>query len=421
MFREPSPSRCDASKNSASIKDSSAPARSSIRRQRPTTSRYGGSDTRAGVFRTQLSRHIEDSERDAPESGRHLRSSVLSRNNGSNGSDLTVGQPDDSRREAGRRILSDVIRRGTPRRLMITRETTLPGSLLNQPSPNNDDSGERQRSPEYPPFTPRFAPAVAYHGGGSPPPLPDIIGLPSSLRLEASGDDLIAARPLLRRVGSRSENRENRHAREPLLDGLGDRQRSLSPDNETNAWDTLLTTITPDPSLPSAASSYGSGSAPVTSDLSRAGAPRSPPTSSQALPNFDSASTTVPVVLDPYPEFLNPCDYPSSDSSSESESDHSHLTRLNRTDRQRLRRARRAQVGSTMGSQPPIPTISVSFSTAIPELQQVQTILERLSHREDIPEDWWAGLSRTVSRRLHPNNDLLHGVDSTGEPVRQRL
>ncbi len=44
----------------------------------------------------------------------------------------------------------------------------------------------------------------------------------------------------------------------PQVDGLGDRQRSLSPEDN---WDTLLTTITPDQQLPSADSSFTSASA----------------------------------------------------------------------------------------------------------------------------------------------------------------
>lgn len=40
------------------------------------------------------------------------------------------------------------------------------------------------------------------------------------------------------------------------VDGLGDRRRSLSP--EVNSWDTILTTLTADPQLPSAGSSFAS-------------------------------------------------------------------------------------------------------------------------------------------------------------------
>ncbi|KYK60608.1 hypothetical protein DCS_01745 [Drechmeria coniospora] len=42
------------------------------------------------------------------------------------------------------------------------------------------------------------------------------------------------------------------------VDGLGDRERSMSPE----VWDTLLTTLTPDPQPPSASSSFGSATVP---------------------------------------------------------------------------------------------------------------------------------------------------------------
>lgn len=62
-----------------------------------------------------------------------------------------------------------------------------------------------------------------------------------------------------------------RHA-EPLtgpMDGLGDRERSLSPD-ANGTWDTLLTTLTPDPQPPSAGSSFASATAPSANSQSTA-------------------------------------------------------------------------------------------------------------------------------------------------------
>lgn len=51
-------------------------------------------------------------------------------------------------------------------------------------------------------------------------------------------------------------SRYDEHRAAPL-DGLGDRERSLSPD-ANGTWDTLLTTLTPDPQPPSAGSSFAS-------------------------------------------------------------------------------------------------------------------------------------------------------------------
>ncbi|KAF6839438.1 hypothetical protein CPLU01_01858 [Colletotrichum plurivorum] len=51
-------------------------------------------------------------------------------------------------------------------------------------------------------------------------------------------------------------------------DGLGDRNRSLSPD-EDGVWDTLLTTLTPDPQPPSAGSSFASATASASASASQ--------------------------------------------------------------------------------------------------------------------------------------------------------
>ncbi|BDD56352.1 hypothetical protein MPDQ_001999 [Monascus purpureus] len=430
MFREPSP--CETSKNSTTIKDPSAASRSTIRRQ-TSVRRPNRYSTRGAPFRSHFPRQsADDNERDLLATWRHGPSSVPNRGYGNDALDFSTGLADLSRRDAGRRILSDVLRQAHPgRRLRIARESTLrpdltsplfSSDLLNHLSPG-DDAGS-QRSSEHLPFTPRFAPAIAYHSSISSQPPPDATRAQSFPRVDGPEDDTTAPTvPLLQGARPRPDNRGTRQRREPLVDGLGDRQRSLSPDDENDAWETLLTTITPDANLPSAESSFASGSVSATTDLPRLGVRRSPITSSQTLPSsFDSSGTTVPVVLDPYPEFLNPCDYPSSsDSEPDSDSEVNYRT-LYRRSRDRLRRSH--HLGSTMGSQPPIPTISVSFShsSANPELQQMQAILDRLSRREDIPDDWWAaaGLSRTMSRRVHANDDSPD-LDIPDGPLRERL
>ena len=82
--------------------------------------------------------------------------------------------------------------------------------------------------------------------------------------------------PALRRMGQQNENAARRaavrrqfrrsqraRARQDTLDGLGDRQRSFSPDDDT--WETMLTTITPDERVPSAHSSFTTATASATS------------------------------------------------------------------------------------------------------------------------------------------------------------
>lgn len=60
--------------------------------------------------------------------------------------------------------------------------------------------------------------------------------------------------PFARRSIRRTRNRGVPLQRTRAVDGLGDRDRSLSPE----VWDTLLTTLTPDPQPPSAGSSFAS-------------------------------------------------------------------------------------------------------------------------------------------------------------------
>ena len=390
MFREPSP--CDESKNTAPTKDPCALSRSTIRRQSSVrrASRYGGHEARNSSLRTHLARHIADShlarnileEETATDSGRDARPSDPSGNSSRDhsinaGGDLSETQ----RREAARRIQARVNtdRYGTPDEFLRMSQRRLGDStpvfgLLH----TTDDSSSQRPSPERRqeqqllPFTPRFAPAAVYHRGRNPPAtrdtsspsLSDLYGIPQFQ--EGREEDLSTRRRWFRRL--LSGGREGRS--EPVVDGLGDRQRSLSPDNENDAWDTLLTTITSD--VPTEGSFVGSGSssarAAPSDAASRLDTPRSSDaSSSHALPSLDlSASAT----LDPYPEYLNPCDYPTSDSGSDSDSGGSRFI----PGSERLRRfARRAQVGSTMGSQPPIPAIPVSFthSTVNPELQRV--------------------------------------------------
>jgi hypothetical protein len=74
-----------------------------------------------------------------------------------------------------------------------------------------------------------------------------------------------------------------RRARAARVDGLGDRDRSLSPDGE-GAWETMLTTLTPDPQLPSAGSSFMSVSA-TTSGSSNAESTNTSLTTMGSTPN----------------------------------------------------------------------------------------------------------------------------------------
>ena len=108
--------------------------------------------------------------------------------------------------------------------------------------------------------------------------------------------DRSAAAP--RRYG-RSQGTRIRHHN---LDGLGDRQRSFSPDDEN--WETMLTTIPPDERVPSAHSSFTTATASATSQSSNSVASSygtlvtvpSNPTDPEVCPAEDSDSAGDDVI-----------------------------------------------------------------------------------------------------------------------------
>ncbi|KAI9828978.1 MAG: hypothetical protein M1832_000001, partial [Thelocarpon impressellum] len=144
------------------------------------------------------------------------------------------------------------------------------------------------------PYTPRFAPAYRF---GEPPSVeadelvrrqlhdapydPVGHGHPFAPDPPTAGD--LGELPPLRRVGHRTVARPGlapAYLRAGRVDGLGDRQRSLSPDN-TDAWETMVATVAPDAQLPSASSSFTSATA-------------SAATSRNSQPASTSTSLTAP-------------------------------------------------------------------------------------------------------------------------------
>jgi hypothetical protein len=185
--------------------------------------------------------------------------------------------------------------------------------------------------------------------------------------------------------------------RESAIDGLGDRQRSLSPDGDRDAWETLLSTITPDVNLPSTDTSFSSNSTSTT-NAPLTGASRNSANTSQTHPSSLDTSLTM-ASLDPYPDHLNPCDF-----SSDDEDTPVNYHRVLTPSGLQMPLRRSAGLHSTISGHPPIPTISFSFSdnSSESDLHQMQAILDRLARREDIPDEWWvgAGLSRNMGRGL---------------------
>ncbi|KAL2160611.1 hypothetical protein VTH06DRAFT_1299 [Thermothelomyces fergusii] len=152
-------------------------------------------------------------------------------------------------------------------------------------------------------------------------------------------------------------------------DGLGDRNRSLSPEGDTD-WGTLTTTLTPDPQPPSAGSSFASAT------TRRAAAPASSRTSFTAPDTAETSSFEHPCE--------SGCDNSDTEGDEEDDMDPMSLSSLNT-----LRR----------------PAFRGSGDDPVELLEPWQRIVRNLARREDIPDDWWAdaGLSRTVSREASRN------------------
>ncbi|KAJ5673970.1 hypothetical protein N7462_009409 [Penicillium macrosclerotiorum] len=398
MWREPS--EADTFK-SALDKDPSAAARSAIRRQatilRPSQHQNSRS-RRSGVLSSFHSQILDEIQRGIAEPQLSIRSPVLNLGISEDGLDL-----DSSRREA-------LSRSGTRPSIRSRNRFTHLRNIRDQTANDSLGQADPQTRPGTahlsPSLTPNFAPAISYHTSSSPhlssegirlPPLPRLRS--TERNLEPSSDTTAS---LLRDY--RIARALHQSSRDPATDGLGDRQRSLSPDVErpTDAWETLLSTITPDVNLPSTDTSFSANSA---SDVSRNESSRNPRSSSQTLPSSLGLPRAVHLALDPYPDHLPPCDFSSSDDEDVPVTYHRMLSQAGLP----LALRRSPGLNSTMSSHPPIPTISFSFSDASSDsdLQQMQAILDRLARRDDIPDHWWAGagLSRTIGRGLSASAD----------------
>lgn len=375
MWREPS----EDDKLMSALKQQQE-SRSSIRRQ-PTirrSSRHGSRARGAGELSSFHSQILDEIQRGLSDSQVGVRSLVPNLGVSEDGLDL-----DSSRREA--------LNRGSMRPSAQPRR---PRSTRDRLSDLRDlRAGGRGLSPS---FTPNFAPAIAYHTSGSSRPSSNGVRLAPFVRLDTRTSESAAQT-------SPNLPHENRNggglyrSREAAIDGLGDRQRSLSPegDREYDAWDPLLTSINPDANLPSTDTSFASTFLSA-SDVSRHGTSRRSGGSSQTQPSSLSNSRTSH--LDPYLDHLHPCDY-----STDDEDTPVNFHRVVGPSGIPLSLRRSPGLPSTMSSGPPIPTISFSFTdSGDADLQQMQAILDRLARREDIPDDWWAGagLSRTMGRGL---------------------
>ncbi|KAI1177747.1 hypothetical protein F4777DRAFT_541150 [Nemania sp. FL0916] len=170
-----------------------------------------------------------------------------------------------------------------------------------------------------------------------------------------------------------------RHTWARYNDGLGDRERSLSPD-EDGVWDTLQSTLTPDPQPPSVGSSFAST---VVSNTTRGN-------------EANSVSTSLTT---PNEEMEPPCDPILDNPTSDAEDDTPELLvgAIRRGGPRRRRRTYAHVAAEPHSRQSPEAT-----DTSDPDrelLSGMHRIVRGLASRGDIPDEWWlqAGLSRSMS------------------------
>ncbi|KAK4211657.1 hypothetical protein QBC37DRAFT_10712 [Rhypophila decipiens] len=169
------------------------------------------------------------------------------------------------------------------------------------------------------------------------------------------------------------------------VDGLGDRNRSLSPEGD-NVWHTLLSTLTPDPTPPSVGSSFASASGPASA--SQSAATRSSATSFTGPDAMEDPALEQPCE--------SACENSDTEGDEEEEAEQNPLTRFPPT--------RRADQPRTYAD---VVSRSSSFDEDVEDRLEVitnmagmQRIVRTLADREDLPDEWWAqvGLSRTLAR-----------------------
>ncbi|KAF2971318.1 hypothetical protein GQX73_g2283 [Xylaria multiplex] len=162
-------------------------------------------------------------------------------------------------------------------------------------------------------------------------------------------------------------------------DGLGDRDRSLSPEGD-GVWDTLQSTLTPDPQPPSVGSSFASAGSANTSETN----------------GTNSADTSVTI---PNEEVEPPCDPVTDNPGSDDEDEHGEQPddlwpQITVRD---WRRSYADVAADTQSRQSP-----ESGDANEPDrewLSGMHRIVQSLASRVDIPDEWWAqaGLSRSMS------------------------
>ncbi|KAI1466162.1 uncharacterized protein F4812DRAFT_436152 [Daldinia caldariorum] len=190
-------------------------------------------------------------------------------------------------------------------------------------------------------------------------------------RLATAMQDAREMRERRRRVGS--IGRRERAHRVRYVDGLGDRDRSLSPEGD-GVWSILQSTLTMDPQPPSVGSSFASTTASTIASLT---------------PTVPSSRTST----SPNEEVEPPCD-PVDEPEGTAEDSGADAEGADRS-RRPTPHGRRSYAAVAADRLP-----SGEISPDDPEwLSGMHRIVSGLASRQDIPDEWWeqAGLSRSMS------------------------
>lgn len=204
--------------------------------------------------------------------------------------------------------------------------------------------------------------------------------------------------PLPRRIErplARQPSHYIRHGqRVRYVDGLGDRDRSLSPEGD-GVWDTLQSTLTPDPQPPSVGSSFASTNASAAA--------------SQSTIANSSVNTSVTSPDEEAEE--PPCDHDfEEEGEGESEDDRDDRGVLRRTTEPSRRPTPHGSGSRSVGgrrSYADVAALIFDTTTSSPRdegndrpewLSGMHRIVRGLASRQDIPDEWWAeaGLSRSM-------------------------
>jgi len=204
-------------------------------------------------------------------------------------------------------------------------------------------------------------------------------------------DSWLSSYPPLRRVGHLSPR--------PYLsrfDGLGDRQRSPTPpasesNLEEDTWETLLTTMEEDEHQPSADSSFTSSIASASTSRRSESASRS----QTAATSISGAEAEQPCDLDEEPP-VRPRPWVPTNSLPRVYMAPRHTHPAGAAADRRAEERQRVRHGISTGIR--LSELETRAADAEAELAQMQRLIDRLSRREDIPDEWWAaaGLSRTI-------------------------